>query len=63
MAQWWWSLRYPLVDGQGNFGSMDGDIPLLKDIQEVRRILYISRAFSRSRKEKPSIVETMMVQK
>ena len=20
-----WSLRYPLVDGQGNFGSMDGD--------------------------------------
>ncbi len=24
MAQWW-SLRYPLVDGQGNFGSMDGD--------------------------------------
>ncbi len=24
MAQWW-SLRYPLVKGQGNFGSMDGD--------------------------------------
>ncbi len=24
MAQWW-SLRYPLVYGQGNFGSMDGD--------------------------------------
>ena len=24
MAQWW-SLRYPMVDGQGNFGSMDGD--------------------------------------
>lgn len=24
MAQWW-SLRYPLVDGQGNFGSIDGD--------------------------------------
>ena len=21
-----WSLRYPLVDGQGNFGSVDGDI-------------------------------------
>lgn len=20
-----WSMRYPLVDGQGNFGSMDGD--------------------------------------
>src|SRR4028119_755861 len=22
-----WSLRYPLVDGQGNFGSIDGDSP------------------------------------
>src|SRR5690554_8116545 len=26
MAQHW-SLRYPLVDGQGNFGSVDGDSP------------------------------------
>ena len=26
MAQHW-SLRYHLVDGQGNFGSMDGDSP------------------------------------
>ncbi|MGB0369179.1 MAG: DNA gyrase subunit A, partial [Flavobacteriales bacterium] len=26
MAQHW-SLRYPLVDGQGNFGSIDGDSP------------------------------------
>ena len=24
MAQWW-SYRYMLVDGHGNFGSMDGD--------------------------------------
>ena len=24
LAQWW-NLRYPLVDGQGNFGSIDGD--------------------------------------
>ena len=22
-----WSMRYPLVDGQGNYGSMDGDSP------------------------------------
>ncbi|MBK8406302.1 MAG: hypothetical protein IPL25_20260 [Saprospiraceae bacterium] len=22
-----WSMRYPLVDGQGNFGSVDGDSP------------------------------------
>lgn len=26
MAQWW-SLRAPLVDGHGNFGSLDGDPP------------------------------------
>ena len=24
MAQYW-SMRYPMIDGQGNFGSMDGD--------------------------------------
>ena len=41
MAQLW-SLRYPLIDGQGNFGSVDGDSPaamryteaLLKKIAE-----------------------------
>ena len=22
-----WAMRYPLVDGQGNFGSVDGDSP------------------------------------
>ena len=22
-----WNLRYPLIDGQGNFGSIDGDSP------------------------------------
>ena len=35
MAQWW-SLRYPLVDGQGNFGSMDGDGPAAQRYTEVR---------------------------
>ena len=23
-----WAMRYPLVDGQGNFGSVDGDSPV-----------------------------------
>jgi DNA gyrase subunit A len=31
-----WSLRYPLVDGQGNFGSMDGDSPAAMRYTEVR---------------------------
>lgn len=35
MAQTW-SLRYPLVDGQGNFGSMDGDSPAAMRYTEAR---------------------------
>tara|TARA_B100001029_G_scaffold66818_1_gene54277 strand:- start:535 stop:3075 length:2541 start_codon:yes stop_codon:yes gene_type:complete len=35
MAQWW-SLRYSLVDGQGNFGSMDGDPPAAARYTEAR---------------------------
>src|SRR5689334_594646 len=30
------SLRYPLVDGQGNFGSIDGDSPAAMRYTEVR---------------------------
>ncbi|MBP1668253.1 MAG: gyrase subunit [Bacteroidetes bacterium] len=31
-----WSLRYPLVEGQGNFGSMDGDNPAAMRYTEAR---------------------------
>ncbi len=31
-----WSLRYPLVDGQGNYGSMDGDPPAAMRYTEAR---------------------------
>ncbi len=31
-----WSVRYPLVDGQGNFGSMDGDSPAAMRYTEAR---------------------------
>ncbi len=30
------SLRYPLIDGQGNFGSIDGDSPAAMRYTEVR---------------------------
>src|SRR5260221_2417650 len=30
------SLRYPLVDGQGNFGSVDGDVPAAMRYTEAR---------------------------
>ncbi len=35
MAQWW-SLRYPLVHGQGNFGSIDGDGPAAMRYTEAK---------------------------
>ena len=35
LAQYW-SVRYPLVDGQGNFGSMDGDNPAAMRYTEAR---------------------------
>jgi DNA gyrase subunit A len=31
-----WSLRYTLIDGQGNFGSIDGDSPAAMRYTEVR---------------------------
>src|SRR3954462_15736096 len=31
-----WSLRYPMIDGQGNFGSMDGDPPAAMRYTEAR---------------------------
>ena len=31
-----WNLRYPLVDGHGNFGSMDGDSPAAMRYTEAR---------------------------
>ena len=31
-----WSLRYPMVDGQGNFGSIDGDNPAAMRYTEAR---------------------------
>ncbi|HPW86033.1 MAG TPA: DNA gyrase subunit A, partial [Chitinophagales bacterium] len=31
-----WSLRYPMIDGQGNFGSIDGDAPAAMRYTEAR---------------------------
>ena len=37
------SLRHPSVDGQGNFGSVDGDSPAAMRYTEVRRFSLGSR--------------------
>ena len=39
-----WSLRYPLVEGQGNFGSIDGDAPAAMRYTEAR-LMQLSEEF------------------
>lgn len=46
-----WSLRYPLVDGQGNFGSMDGDSPAAMRYTEARLSRISDELLSDIRKE------------
>lgn len=38
-----WSMRYPLVDGQGNFGSIDGDPPAAYRYTECRMTAIAER--------------------
>ncbi|MEX4373574.1 hypothetical protein MY539_01385 [Haemophilus influenzae] len=54
------SLRYMLVDGQGNFGSIDGDAPAAMRYTEVR-MQKLRKHYSRIWIKKPSISrQTMM---
>lgn len=46
-----WSLRYPLVDGQGNFGSIDGDSPAAMRYTEARLRKIAEEALSDIDKE------------
>ena len=41
-----WSLRYPLVDGQGNFGSVDGDSPAAMRYTEARLSKIVITSYS-----------------
>ena len=45
------SLRYPLVDGHGNFGSLDGDSPAAMRYTECRLAALADRAARRARAE------------
>jgi DNA gyrase subunit A len=45
------SLRYPLIDGQGNFGSMDGDPPAAMRYTEVRMARLASELLKDIEKE------------
>jgi len=46
-----WSLRYPLVDGQGNFGSMDGDSPAAMRYTEARLAKIADRVLDDIKKD------------
>ena len=46
-----WNLRYPLIDGQGNFGSIDGDPPAAYRYTECRMTAVAERLLSDIDKE------------
>src|SRR5205807_4133198 len=45
------SMRYPLIDGQGNFGSVDGDAPAAMRYTEVRMARLASEILADIEKE------------
>jgi len=53
-----WQMRYPLVDGQGNFGSMDGDPPAAERYTEARMARAAEELLGDIEKETVDFVET-----
>lgn len=53
-----WAMRYPLVDGQGNFGSMDGDPPAAERYTEARMARVAEELLNDIDKETVEFVDT-----
>lgn len=53
-----WSLRYPLVDGQGNFGSVDGDSPAAMRIPKLAFLVSQKRCFEILKKIRSILLQT-----
>ena len=53
-----WSLRYPLVDGQGNFGSVDGDSPAACVIPKLAFLVSQKRCFEILKKIRSILLQT-----
>ena len=53
-----WSMRYPLVDGQGNFGSMDGDPPAAERYTEARMARAAEELLNDIDKETVEFIDT-----
>ena len=52
-----WSMRYPLIDGQGNFGSIDGDPPAAYRYTECRLTRLAERMLADIDKETVDFVD------
>src|SRR5512147_3079249 len=52
-----WSLRYPLIDGQGNFGSVDGDPPAAYRYTECRLMKIAEELMADIEKDTVDFVE------
>jgi len=52
-----WSMRYPLIDGQGNFGSVDGDPPAAYRYTECRLMAIAEEMMADIEKDTVDFVE------
>ncbi|MEA3365161.1 MAG: DNA gyrase subunit A, partial [Candidatus Hydrogenedentes bacterium] len=52
-----WSMRYPLVEGQGNFGSIDGDSPAAMRYTEARMEAITSQMLADIEKQTVDMVD------
>ena len=53
-----WAMRYPLVDGQGNFGSVDGDGAAAMRYTEVRMAQFANEMLADIKKDTVDMVPT-----
>lgn len=53
-----WNMRYPLVDGQGNFGNMDGDPPAAERYTEARMAKAAEELLGDIEKETVDFIDT-----
>ena len=58
-----WSLRYTLVDGQGNFGSIDGDEPAAMRYTEARLKRLAEELLADLKKGKPAAAKGIYLKK
>ena len=56
-----WSLRYPLVDGQGNFGSIDGDSPAAMRYTEASLERLLKKCLAILIKKQLISLQTLMI--